>query len=155
MRIPKITPKGYLAITIIAYALIALFGCYWHYTGLLSDLDSLNSNEFKVARKEPTYLTAELTMYNAGVPAQTDASPCISASGDNICSLIAKGTNVCASNFLPLGVRIRVKDLGECVILDRMATRYSTRIDWALPADKVKDAVKWGKKVVEYQILSK
>lgn len=155
MQIPKIKikPKGYLALVIVSFTVIACLGAYKAYAELLTGFDKANEYEVMVSRKELRYLTAELTMYNAGDPKQTDQSPCISSSGDNICSLIAQGTNVCASNFLPLGVRIKIKDLGECIILDRMAERFSTRIDWALPAEKVKDAYKWGKKVVEYQIL--
>lgn len=98
-------------------------------------------------------LTAPLTMYNAGDPSQTDGSPCISASGDNICTLIAQGTNVCAANFLPLGTEIEIEGLGKCLVLDRMARRFSDRIDWARPADEHAQAVKWGIKTVSYKII--
>jgi hypothetical protein len=88
----------------------------------------------------------QITMYNVGVPAQTDNSPCISANGENICTAIALGYNRCASNEFAFGTRLEVKGLGECIVTDRMNSRYTTAVDWAMPADQTKQALQFGRK---------
>lgn len=74
-----------------------------------------------------------VTAYN-GVPEQTDDTPCISASGDDICSARRWGAHVCAANFVPLGSHLAILDTSsmtayECVVLDRMNRRYPNRVD--------------------------
>lgn len=71
----------------------------------------------------------EVSAYTSEV-GQTDATPCISASGMNICHLYAEGTNVCATNAFPLGTLLEVEGLGTCVVEDRMNSRYRNRVDW-------------------------
>ncbi len=107
------------------------------------------SREKKTERKE----TRETTMYNAGDPFQCDNTPCISASGDNICMLLAQGTNVCAANWLPIGTKIEVEGLGECIVLDRMAKRFSHRVDWAMQAHEKPEAIAFGLKRLSIKIL--
>ena len=41
-----------------------------------------------------------VTAYNAGDPAQTDDSPCISASGEDLCAALELGQKRCAANFV-------------------------------------------------------
>ncbi len=60
-----------------------------------------------------------VTAYNAGDPRQTDDTPCISASGENICKALAKGKKRCAANFVPLGSRLHVGKIGVCLVTDR------------------------------------
>ena len=71
----------------------------------------------------------EVTMYSS-TPEQTDASPCIGATGQNVCELWKSGINICASNAFPLHTIITVDKLGECLVIDRMNKRYTNRIDW-------------------------
>lgn len=71
----------------------------------------------------------EVTAYTSEV-GQTDASPCVSANGMNICHLYAEGTNICATNAFPLGTVLVVDKLGTCVVHDRMNARYRNRVDW-------------------------
>lgn len=89
----------------------------------------------------------EITAYNVGVPAQTDASPCIGASGENLCSLIAQGEKICAANFVPLGAKLYIENYGICIVKDRMNSRYHNRVDIAFPADKIKEAKRFGIKL--------
>jgi len=94
-----------------------------------------------------------ITMYNAGDPNQTDNTPCISANGENVCTAVALGYGRCASNKDPFGTRLFVSGLGECIVTDRMNSRYDEgEVDWALPADQYKKAVAFGK---QYLLVSK
>jgi len=146
--------KFYPTIIICLFTLSMYLIAYLNYNKLINRIEqSTYYTQLNYKHTEPVWLTAKLTMYNAGDPAQTDSSPCISASGDNICTMIAQGQNVCASNFLPQGTKIRIKDLGNCIILDTMAKRYSTRIDWALPAEEKQQAIQWGIKDIQYTII--
>lgn len=86
----------------------------------------------------------EITAYNVGDPYQTDSSPCIGASGDNLCTLVATNNNICASNAFPLGTKLEVDKLGTCIVLDRMNSRYQNRIDWAMTADEKGRALQFG-----------
>ena len=70
-----------------------------------------------------------MTAYNSEV-SQCDASPCITASGFNVCKHGIEDT--VAANFLPLGAKIRIPDyFGEkiFVVRDRMNSRYQNRVD--------------------------
>lgn len=61
---------------------------------------------------------------------QTDASPCITANGYNVCK--NNRENVIAANFLPFGTRVKIPELfgdQEFVVQDRMNARYSNRVD--------------------------
>lgn len=89
----------------------------------------------------------EITAYNAGDINQCDSSPCISASGDNICELLEKGIKVCAANFVPLRTTIYIEGFGECLVLDRLASRHRERVDIAFPYGDLK-AKEWGIKLL-------
>lgn len=61
---------------------------------------------------------------------QTDASPCITANGYNVCSHNTE--NVIAVNFLPFGTRVKIPELfgdQEFVVQDRMNARHAHRVD--------------------------
>ncbi len=87
----------------------------------------------------------EISMYNAGDPNQTDSTPCISANGENVCTALALGYNRCASNEFDFGTRLEIKGLGECIVTDRMNSRYKTNVDWALTADQRQKALQFGR----------
>lgn len=78
---------------------------------------------------------------------QTDGSPCISASGDNICELWQGGQSICAANFVPLGTVLIVEDLGKCLVLDRMNARFPDAVDWYFGYNTAK-ALQFGKKTL-------
>lgn len=90
----------------------------------------------------------EITMYNS-LPDQTDGSPCIAAWGDNICEY--RG-NVCATNAYPKNTRLKIEKLGECIVLDRMASRFANRIDWYAGMDKVR-AINFGKQNLKVEVI--
>jgi 3D (Asp-Asp-Asp) domain-containing protein len=87
----------------------------------------------------------EVTAYNAGDPSQTDSSPCISANGENICTALALGYKRCAANFVPFGTVLEIENYGECLVVDRMNSRYQNRVDIAMMADEKARAIKFGK----------
>ncbi len=100
----------------------------------------------------------EITAYNVGIVWQTDDSPCIGASGDNICQLLDQGVKVCATNFVPLYSELEIENYGRCVVLDRMNSRYKNRVDIAMKSNEVVRAIKFGKqnlKVFTFQLKKK
>lgn len=85
-----------------------------------------------------------VTAYNS-VPEQTDGSPCISADGSNICELLEYGEVTCAAS-LPFGSVLWIDGLGTCTVHDRLAQKYSGRIDLYFGgAEHVQDARRFGK----------
>lgn len=70
-----------------------------------------------------------VTMYTSR-PEETDGTPCIGANGQDQCVLWSKGQNICATNWADLGSVLEVEGLGECLVLDRMNSRYNTEVDW-------------------------
>jgi len=78
-----------------------------------------------------------VTQYNA-VEEQTDDTPCISASGMNVCETNKK---ICASNEFPFGTLLLVGDtIWE--VQDRTNSRYSHRLD--LLVEDYNEAIEWG-----------
>jgi 3D (Asp-Asp-Asp) domain-containing protein len=101
----------------------------------------------KVLKTEKRRLSA----YNSEA-AQTDASPCITANGFNVCKHGIEDT--VAANSLPFGARIRIPELfGDrvFVVRDRMNPRYKNNIDiWF--KDK-KQAINFGRRTATVEIL--
>lgn len=90
--------------------------------------------------------------YNS-VPWQTDDSPCISASNEDICALYLHGDNTCAGDF-PVGTRLRIDGVGDCTVRDRMHPRFhGTRIDIFM-FDDVARARAWGLRKIQIEILN-
>ena len=59
---------------------------------------------------------------------QTDATPEIGATGENIWKLLQKGIRTCASNDYPFGTKLDIPGIeGGCVVKDRMNRRYTGR----------------------------
>lgn len=70
-----------------------------------------------------------ITAYSSTVD-QTDASPCITANGFNVCK--HNRENVIAANFLPFGSKVKIPELyGDRVftVQDRMNKRYWYQAD--------------------------
>lgn len=100
----------------------------------------------------------EVTAYNVGDPNQTDASPCIGAySKVNLCEEVASGVGVCASNFVPLGTHLQIIAGNgwsfECVVWDRMNSRYTNRVDIAMNLWEKDRAIKFGLQNLTVRIL--
>ena len=93
-----------------------------------------------------------VTAYNS-VPWQTDSTPCVSADGSDICKLHEQGDLSCAAS-LPFGTKINVPGFGVCTVRDRLAPKYSYRIDLYFGgADKIQAAREWGKRQVDVDVL--
>ena len=82
---------------------------------------------------------------------QTDSSPCITASG----KWVRAGT--VASNFLPLGTLLKIREVGGrefpgiYIVEDRMAYRFSNRIDiWFAQTSQALD---FGKRQIEIVVV--
>jgi 3D (Asp-Asp-Asp) domain-containing protein len=76
----------------------------------------------------------EISAYNS-VSEQTDASPCISADGTDICQRYKKGECIVATNAYPLKTKLRIDKIGDCTVADRMNRRYTNRIDVFMDKD--------------------
>jgi len=94
-----------------------------------------------------------VTAYTSEV-AQTDSSPCITATGFNVCKHNIEDT--VATNYLPFGTRIKIPELfGDRVFIvrDRMNPRYYRKFDiWM--KDKQK-AIDFGVRVAKIQVLDR
>jgi len=100
----------------------------------------------------------EVTAYDVGDPLQTDDSPCIGAySKVNLCDEVEKGTRICAANFVPLGTRLQITANNgwefECVVWDRMNSRFANRVDIAMSLEEKERAVKFGVQNLNVRIL--
>ncbi|MBT5808021.1 3D domain-containing protein [Candidatus Uhrbacteria bacterium] len=88
------------------------------------------------------HYTIPMTAYTSEV-AQTDDTPCITASGLDVCERNIE--NVVAANFLPLGTRVKIPELfGDRVfyVEDRMNRRYDLKMDiWLKDYD---EAIQFG-----------
>jgi 3D (Asp-Asp-Asp) domain-containing protein len=92
-----------------------------------------------------------MTAYTSEVN-QCDFSPCITATGFNLCEHGIEDT--IAANFLPFGTRVRIPDyFGKkiFVVRDRMNKRHNNQIDiWMQNRDL---ALKFGKKIGKIEII--
>lgn len=75
-------------------------------------------------------LTFEITAFNT-VPEQTDNSPCISASGDNICG---RADVVACPRQYSLGTVFEI-DGKDYMCLDRLSPKYDHRLDISFDKD--------------------
>ncbi len=91
-------------------------------------------------------ITATVTAYNT-VEAQTDSTPCIAASGDNICG--RQDVAACPRD-IPLHTRITV-DGRDYYCLDRTARKYDGRFDLSFDKD-IRGALEFGKRSLEVTI---
>lgn len=82
--------------------------------------------------KEPDMeeVTAKVTGYNT-VPAQTDSTPCIAASGDNICG---RDDVLACPRHYPLYSKFLIEGK-EYTCLDRTALKYNERFDISCDKD--------------------
>ncbi|MFH1412925.1 MAG: hypothetical protein ABIG10_02755 [bacterium] len=106
--------------------------------------------EYEVINKRIRQITA----YNVGDIYQCAGDPCISANGENICIAIEKGYKRCAANFVPFGTRLEIEGYGQCIVTDRMNSRYTSRVDIAMPYDQKPEAKEFGLKSLEVRVLA-
>lgn len=94
---------------------------------------------------------AKVTAYNS-VPEQTDATPCISADGTNICEFDGC---VVAQNGAKFGTKVEIDGIGICTVHDRKNSRYdSAWIDYYMGGrEMVGAALKFGTKDLKYRVI--
>ena len=95
-----------------------------------------------VCEDEKDALIRPVSAYTSRVE-ETDASPCISASGANICALHEEGEAICASNDYPFGTVLYVEGFGGCTVYDRMASRKDGWVDVYMGYN-LDSALNWG-----------
>ncbi|MFA6018529.1 MAG: hypothetical protein WC776_05120 [Patescibacteria group bacterium] len=112
----------------------------------LTDWEAVNAYVKKYG-KEVT-----VTAYNS-VPWQTDSTPCIAADGTDICEQHEKGIKTCAARY-PFGSIVLVPGWGACRVVDRLSSRYASRVDLYFGgADKIAEARAFGKKKLKIVVL--
>ena len=99
-------------------------------------------------------LVREVTAYNVGRRNQTGDSPCIGATGHNLCRLITQGLRICAANFVAPKTILNIEGYGECVVLDRMHRRFSHRVDIAMGEEEVGKALEFGIRRLQVEVKS-
>lgn len=98
-------------------------------------------------------VTMAVSAYTSDV-AQTDADPCTTASGLNVCERNAE--DIVATNFryLPFGTAVRIPELfGDRIfyVHDRMNRRYTNTVDvWM---KDISDARKFGRRTAKVEIF--
>jgi len=86
----------------------------------------------------------EVTAYNVGRRNQTSRTPCIGATGKNLCRLVEQGLKICAANFVDTETILNIEGYGVCIVLDRMNRRFGHRVDIAMHKDEVDRAIEFG-----------
>lgn len=138
----------------------------WQSAQLNKSIDGLTKVENRIAKVEKRVevievvneTIREVTAYNVGDKSQTDDTPCIGAySKVNLCEEVKKGTKVCAANFVPLGTKLQITANNgwefECIVWDRMNSRYSNRVDIAMSLEEKDRAIKFGLQNLTVRIL--
>ena len=92
--------------------------------------------------------TAIVTAYTSRIE-ETDDSPCISADNTNICEV---DYCVVAHNYLPFDTKINLEGIGECVVKDRMNSRYSHEHMDIYFGNDLEGAKQFGVKELKYTI---
>jgi len=113
--------------------------------------EKIQTQTYEVISETVRYVTA----YNVNDPDQCFGNPCISANGENICNALELGYNRCAANFVPLGTILFVENYGECLVTDRMNSRYKNRVDIAMKKDEKEKALIFGIQKINVKILTK
>ena len=106
-------------------------------------LDTVSYNEDRLR---------EVTAYNVGIEAQTDSTPCIGATGEDLCEALANGEKVVATNELPLGSKVQIAGV-IYTVKDRMNSRYNYRYDIAMSEEEYQRAINFGLQVLNVEII--
>lgn len=144
--IKKPSTKGTGALGIVFFFALMIFTGYGSYpekapreTMHIDRAQAVTTEEapiFEVKTKEavenPAYKTriARITGYNT-VKEQTDQTPCISASGDNICG---RNDVVACPRNIKLGTKVEIGGK-TYVCLDRLAAKFDNRFDISCDKD--------------------
>ena len=97
-------------------------------------------------------LLLEVSAYTTSVR-ETDDTPCVAASGENICDPAKR--NTVAANDLPIGKRVIIPSISNeiLVVRDRMNARYTGQGNIDVLTDTVADAREIGRRTREVIVL--
>ena len=152
---------------VIALIFIVLFGRYLYKNylpfrfPLVSPLEKYitSNNNTLIPIVNPVYFIPKVygtritTAYNA-VKEQCDNTPCISASGLNVCET---AKTICASNEFEFGDILKLTTLDGtfiiiCEVQDRTNSRYTYRIDVLM--EEIHQAISFGRKTMLVEKLN-
>ena len=136
--------RSFALLIIFLITAFLLFMMVVVYTG------SVHAEQFSVKSETIRIVTA----YNVGDPNQCDDTPCISANNENICDALDAGEMRCAANFVPLGTRLYVANVGICLVTDRTNRRYRHRVDIAMKKHEKQKALRFGRQKLNVKILN-
>jgi len=97
----------------------------------------------------------QISAYNVNDINQCSGNPCISANGENICNALDLGYRRCAANFVDFGVRLFIEKIGECLVTDRLSSRYPQTVDLAMRLDEKERALKFGRQRLNVKVLER
>ena len=98
----------------------------------------------EIEEKNKNSTIREVSAYNVGDVYQCDDTPCISANNEDICLALELNKKRCAANFVPLGTTLVIDNYGECLVTDRMNSRFKNRVDIAMKYNEKERALKFG-----------
>ncbi|MDD4289682.1 MAG: hypothetical protein PHH83_00190 [Patescibacteria group bacterium] len=115
------------------------------------DVVIVGSNIFPIPTDRiPKKYMVSVSAYNSEV-AQTDASPCITANGFNLCEHDQE--DVIATNMFAFGTKVKIPSIDSdrvFTVVDRMNSRYQNHVDiWMKDRG---DAIQFGRKTLEIQV---
>jgi len=133
-RFPGSTPKVKIAV-LIALITLPIINYMFIWNGTLAfpekyefkRISAHNQTGLEAHKNEAISLpsleekTVSMSAYTSRVE-ETDSTPCISADGTNICKYDGC---VVASNDYPFDTVVDIEGFGECVVKDRMSSRYT------------------------------
>ena len=131
--------------------LITILGAY----AQAVEASTYKSVEVKIYRKPVIQEwdgIVEVSAYNVGDPYQTDDSPCIGATGENLCEVI-ENEIIFANNTYPKGTKVCIEHIGCGRIADRMNSRYKNRFDLAMRLDEKQRAINFGLQNLRYKLI--
>lgn len=142
---------GFIVASVLASMLLPAKGAT---TEAAAEINQLNIDDIQIFEVVGETIR-EVTAYNAGDPNQTDSSPCISANGEDICKDIDNGERICAANFVPFGTILHIENFGDCIVKDRLNSRYKNRVDIAMAKDEHQRAKEFGLQNLNVRILER
>jgi len=118
-------------------------------TQVLGSVFIKDNEVLEIPTDELKIVYAYVSGYNT-VHWQTDSTPCIAASGDNICG---RTDVVACPRYIPLGTWVKI-DGKNYQCLDRMAEKYTNDNYFDISFDKnIEKALAWGLQYKEVTIL--
>ena len=94
--------------------------------------------------RPPTVELRQITAYTLSID-ETDSSPTIGASGEDLEAALQAGESICAANFVPFNTILTIEGYGACRVADRMALKHKDKVDILMKSKT--EAKNWGKQL--------